>query len=387
MQLRTLALAVLIFSVAANAGEISSLNSSVRALGMGDAFTALANDSSSLFYNPAGLAKVRGINWKVLSVRAGASGIEAYKKIKDLNTESQDDFASKVNDLYGEHVWTGIGAETAVTLPMFGFAIYDHADALVRVNNPVYPEVYTSVVNDYGYVGGFGVPLSPFLQYGMNFRYVKRTGARLPYGAAFLADLDAKKIYNNVNQWGKGYGMDVGVNAVIPAPFFSATISAAWKNVGSMSFRTEDPTVNIPSEENDVTLGVALLFDTPVLSIAPAIDLRYLNSPHYQLARKLNFGVEVGLPVVDIRAGFREGYYTYGAGVNLGLFRVDAASYGVELGAYPGQIEDRRYVLEFTMELGVGNFGASGSSAGDGGSAGGSGGKSLFGGRRLKQRR
>ncbi|NJL25620.1 MAG: hypothetical protein HC902_10890 [Calothrix sp. SM1_5_4] len=32
----------------------STINSSVRALGMGDAYTSLADDSSSLFYNPAG---------------------------------------------------------------------------------------------------------------------------------------------------------------------------------------------------------------------------------------------------------------------------------------------------------------------------------------------
>jgi uncharacterized membrane protein YgcG len=368
-----------VISVGAHADEIPTLNSTTRALGMGDAFTALSNDSSALFYNPAGLAKVHGLNMKIMDIKAGASGIEAYNKIKGMNGASGSGFADKIEALYGEHVWTGVGGDMAFTMPMFGFGVYDHAGASVRVDNPVYPQVNTNVINDYGYVVGTGVPLSPFLQAGVNLRYVKRTGARLPFGAAFLADLDPKEIYSKVTGWGRGYGMDLGVNAVLPAPFFQATLSAAWKNVGQMRFSSDDPNANIPYEDNDLTLGAALLFDLPLVSIAPAVDVRYLTNTNYQLTRKINFGIEVGLPLIDIRGGFHEGYYTYGVGMNMGLFRVDAASYGVELGAYPGQIQDRRYMLEFTMELGVGNFSADGSSdkkKGSGGSGGGSGGGS-----------
>jgi len=375
--------------------ETSTLNSNVRALGMGDAYTALADDSSSLFYNPAGLARVRGINLKLFSLRVGASGLEAYSKIKDLNSDDENAYADALRELYGEHVWSGAGGSAAFTVPMIGFAIYNHADALIRIDNPVYPEIYTSVINDYGYVLGFGIPLAPVFHLGMNLKYIKRSGARMPFGASFIADLDSDAIYNNLTKWGKGYGVDLGVNFVIPAPFFSATLSAVWKNMGEISFRSEDPTADIPRELNDITLGAAFSFDTPLLSIAPAVDIRYLNREDLQLTRKLNFGIEIGIPLIDIRGGFREGYYTAGLGVNLGLIQVDAATYGVELGDYPGQIEDRRYVLELTMELGLGNFSATssggrgGSSAASGGASGSSGGgsKSFWGGRRLKQRR
>jgi len=54
-------LALVFVSARGHAHAISTLNSSVRALGMGDAFTAMADDSSALFYNPAGLARVSGI--------------------------------------------------------------------------------------------------------------------------------------------------------------------------------------------------------------------------------------------------------------------------------------------------------------------------------------
>lgn len=380
-----------VFLVASAHAETSTMNSSVRALGMGDAFTALADDSSALFYNPAGLARVRGINLKIFSLHAGASGLEAYNKIKDLDSSDQQAYANALRDLYGENVWSGLGGSTALTLPMFGFAIYDHADALIRVENPVYPEINTNVINDYGYVAGFGVPLGPFVHVGSNLRYVKRSGARMPYGASLVADLDSDKIYSKLTNWGKGYGADLGVNFVLPAPFFTATVSGVWRNVGGMSFKSDDPNTHIPSEKNDIGVGVALNFNTPLLSIAPAVDVRYLNREDLQLTRKLNFGIEVGIPLLDIRGGFHEGYYTAGLGVNMGLFKVDVATYGVELGDYPGQIEDRRYVLEVTMELGLGGFSAmGGSSDSKGSSSGGANSgrsKSIWGAGRLKQRR
>lgn len=393
MQLSITAVAALIltFAVSAHAQVQSALNSSVRALGMGDAYTALADDASALSYNPAGLARVRGLNWKVFSIHAGASGLEAYNKIKDLNNSgSGSGLSDTIDKLYGDHVWSGIGGESVFYMPMLAVGVYNRTDALIKVDNPVYPALYTEVINDYGYTAGIGVPLGPFMQAGMNLRYIKRTGARLPLGASLLADLDMDKLKDRVTGWGTGYAADTGVNIVLPAPFFTATLSAVWKNMGKTNFKSDNLTQVLPSDDNNITLGAALKFDTPLLSIAPAVDFQNLNRTDIQLARKLNLGIEIGLPLVDIRGGFREGYYTAGAGVNLGLFRVDVATYGVELGAYPGQIEDRRYVAEFTMELGVGNFSASGSNSKDGanGSSGSSGSsKSIWGSRRLKQRR
>ncbi|MGE0527380.1 MAG: hypothetical protein AB7P49_09985 [Bdellovibrionales bacterium] len=369
--------------------EISTINSTVRALGMGDAYTALSDDDSALFYNPAGLARVSGLNFKIFSLRAGANELDTYNKIRDLNTDDSDEFSEAIEDLYGEHVWSGAGASSAFTAPMIGIAVYDHIDALIRIDNPVYPEIYTSVINDYGYELGFGAPIGPFVHAGFNLKYIKRMGARVPWGASTIADLDPDVIYSNVTGWGKGYGVDTGVNLILPAPFFTATLSTVWKNLGGMKFRSDDPGADIPTEDNDITLGAALLFYTPIVSVAPAVDFRLINRPDIQLTRKINFGVEIGLPLLDLRAGFREGYYTAGAGVNLGLFRVDAATYGVELGDYPGQIEDRRYALEFTMELGIGGFTAPGVEPKGGRQATGSGSNSgsIWGGRRLKQRR
>jgi hypothetical protein len=383
------ALFLLFFAARAFAWETSTLNSSVRALGMGDAYTALADDESSFFYNPAGLARVRGLNLRIFDVDAGVSGVSAYNKIRDIQGGSGSTLADSISGLYGEHVWTGVGGDSFFTMPMFGFGVYDHAGALMQVNNPVYPQMHTKVINDYGYVMGVGVPAG-LLHMGMDLKYIKRMGTDTILGPAAVADLQSSNITSQFTGWGVGYGADLGANVVIPAPFFRAVLSAAWKNVGGITFKSANGT-DIPSEPNNITLGAGLKFDTPLLSVAPAVDVNYLNDGNLQLTRKINFGVEIGLPLIDLRGGFHEGYYTAGLGVNMGLFRVDAATYGVELGAYPGQSEDRRYVLQFTMQLGVGSFSADGSSkSGSGGKNGRSANStsdSIWGGKRLKQRR
>ena len=56
--------------------------------------------------------------------------------------------------------------------------------------------------------------------------------------------------------------------------------------------------------------------------------------------------------VGDTVIGFSQGYYSLGASLDLFLFQIDLAYYGVELGEYPGQDEDRRIQIAFTMDMG-----------------------------------
>ena len=42
--------------------DFSGMNSGARSLGMGGAYTALANDATAIFHNPAGLARINSIN-------------------------------------------------------------------------------------------------------------------------------------------------------------------------------------------------------------------------------------------------------------------------------------------------------------------------------------
>ena len=55
--------------------DFSGMNSGARSLGMGGAYTALANDATAIFYNPAGLAKINSVN--IFSSRQKLYGISS----------------------------------------------------------------------------------------------------------------------------------------------------------------------------------------------------------------------------------------------------------------------------------------------------------------------
>ena len=52
-------IALMVVASFAQARELPKFFEGVRPLGMGGAFTAVADDENALFYNPAGLARVR----------------------------------------------------------------------------------------------------------------------------------------------------------------------------------------------------------------------------------------------------------------------------------------------------------------------------------------
>lgn len=347
------ALSILSFLVAtpAVAANVYNVNTSVRALGMGNAYLGVVRDADSLFYNPAGLARVSGLNLLIADVKIGANGQEVLETVDDV--QGSADFGDTVRSLYGDHVWLGAGAKSAFTMPYFGVSVYDSLDAQLDVNNPMYPNLDIAATNDFGYAAGGAVPLGPLIHLGTSIKYIQRMGARVPFGPTFVGSLDPDSIMENVENKGRGYSLDLGLNLLIPGPV-SPVIAFVWRNVGVTSFKGDNLTLAAPPRDLDeMSLGLALNIDAGLITVNPAFDFRYLNRSDVQLGKKVHFGVEIGLPLLDIRAGFNQGYYTAGVGLNLGLIRMDAATYGEELGAYPGQREDRRYMVQFSFELGI----------------------------------
>lgn len=360
-----------IFAVLAPAAELYEINRSVRALGMGNAYTAVVDNEDSLFYNPAGIAKNSGIFWTIVDPGIGLNGIDAYDAFSDLS--SSGGFASGLNSLYGNPIWVGVNAKTAVITPYFAAAYFDSLDLGVKVNNPTATELTVDIVNDMGIALGTGFSFG-VLQFGGVVKRIDRTGARRTYGPSTIAGIidgstDVGVIFDNYSNSGIGYALDLGFNLKFPT-MISPTMSLVWKNVGDTSFSTSSPAIEAPpTEKQEMILGAGMDIGLPLMSITPSIDIKHLQDTDIQLGKKIHMGVELGLPLFDLRAGFHQGYLSYGVGVNLGLLQIDAASWGVELGEYPGQIEDRRYMVQLSIKIGF-DFGFGSSASGSTGSNG-----------------
>lgn len=363
-----------------NAAELHQTWSSVRAMGMGGAYTAVVDDGDALFYNPAALSKVSGVEWTIMDPRIGVNGPQALEVAAIASSGST--LADTLTDLYGKAIWVGGGGKTSFVMPNFGFAAFSNGDVGVNLQNPAFPELNLNYVFDYGIALGGAIDFIPNVwSIGLVAKRLNRTGTNLPVGPSVLASLDIESIKDQLKNRGTGYGLDIGTMLTIPSPI-QPTLSFSIRNFGYTSFTFEEGVQAPPRSEPDMTLGGSLTFDTPVFNITTAMDYRFLDRADIQMGKKLHLGVEFDLPLLQLRAGLNQGYYTAGATFDMGVLALDAATYGVELGEYPGQLEDRRYVVQMTLQIGLdlGLFG--GSSSGGSGSSGGSANR-----RKLKQRR
>ena len=367
MKILILILLVFMLSYKALAFQASEGWSSARALGMGNSYSAIVSDADSMFYNPAGLANNKRFAWTILDPRAGLNGIDTVTRIKDLSSADSSNFAQKLNGLYGHPIFGEAGAKTAFLAPGFGVAAFSNSNAGLYFQNPASPVLNVNYFLDYGVSVGGGFDLVPdTLKMGVVVRGVNRTGTAQAIDANSLAALDPAVLKSELARKGTGYGADFGLLATGAGPAHP-TLSFVIRDAGTTSFRSAAGTIAPQPTVSNMLVGGSLELSGPLITIRPSFDYYYIDRPSIAPLNKLHLGVEVELPLIDIRAGLNQGYYTLGAGVDLGVLRVDVATYGVELGAYPGQQEDRRYIAQVTIDFGFDpgkfGFGGSGSSS------------------------
>lgn len=383
--MRMLSLIILFFSQVSLAQRLSENYISARAAGMGNAYSAVVDNIDSVFYNPASLIKSSGFHWTIADFNLGAGGVEHLQKLSQLS----GDFGNTISQLSGK-TFSGNGyAKTGLQLGNFAFYVYENLNLGVVTSNPVSPQFDIDFTNDIGYGLSFAFPIIPsIMAMGISTKYIRRNGNRFSVLASDLASQDASYLRGLYDWNGTGYAFDTGFLFRLPGPV-SPTLSLAWKNIGGSTYKADTGSPGTPPADSDeVVAGLALNIGLPLLSIAPAIEIKHAGDPAVPFGKKLHLGVEISLLNIDIRAGVNQGYWTAGLGLGFGFLDLDLATYGVETGATVGQSEDRRYMLQFTMGLGM--------DLGSGGSGGGGGGDSGFSGdrenkvraqRRLKKRR
>ncbi len=338
----------MIFFASASATEIYEYGQSVRALGMGNAYTAIVDDTDTMFYNPAGLAKVRGMNWTLLNLNVGLSGTN-YTEISDKISSYQS--TTDLENFYGDQIWLGYAGKSVLALPYFGVGVYLSGNVSFVMHNPAYPSLTPQYIYDTGFVIGGAFPIAPMTYLGIIGKRIVRVGSEQVVSLGTVATGETSDITSSLNNRGTALGMDLGLNFVFPGDIVKPTVSFVWKDVGYTTFSKDVGTSAPPAQKDEQIVGVGAEFDLPLMTLSTALDYKHINLRDENLGKKLHVGAELSLPILDIRGGFSQGYYTYGVGVDFWLLRFDVATYGVEMGVYPGQQEDRRYQAQLTLEL------------------------------------
>lgn len=341
-------MSLVLMSEALYSKELYMRHSSVRALGMGGAFSAIARGNDALFYNPAGLAKTTEITLTALKLRAGVNGLDAYDEAEEFDT---DNLADTLRNFYGDTLWLGGGATAGISMPYFAAAIYDSFNVSADLSNPALPSFQVDFVNDYGIATGFGVNIAPGFSVGLVGKRIDRRGASLEIPVSAIADLDNESLKDEINNRGIGYSFDVGAMLSFPLET-KPTLSLVMKDVGDTAFSLKSGVRNPPTDKSQLIGALSFEIEAPGLTISPVLEMRHLEDKDIHVGKKIHMGIEIDLLGIDLRAGLYQGYYTAGLGINLGLIMLDFATYGVEMGEYPGQHEDRRYMFELTIDFG-----------------------------------
>ncbi|MBO9667533.1 MAG: hypothetical protein J7501_12060 [Bdellovibrio sp.] len=352
LKLRWILTLVLAFSSVAKAQYVFEQARSIRSLAMGGVVTPFVQGAEAVFYNPAALSRVKGLDIQLANIGVGYGGM-SIEEIQSLQNIDPND-PSTFNQLYGKRLWVGANAKAAVAFPYFGVGYMNDGEVSLELHNPALPQFNTYFRNDATYYLSGAFPLGPIFSFGMTAKRINRWGGDSQEldvtdiaGSSNLSDIG-----DHFSNKGQGYGMDVALMAELDALVLRPTIALVWQDVGNTAF-TKTAGTDAPSHINqNLSLGAGMLLDLPGLDVSLGGEVRHLMEPDIQIGKKLHLGAEVSLPIIDLRAGYNQGYLTYGVGVNLLIFRIDAVSYAEELGVYPGQNADNRYMVGISIDLG-----------------------------------
>lgn len=340
-----------LFCFALGAKELYEYGTSIRALGMGNAYLGVVDDHDALFYNPASLTRIEGIRFTLLDLGGGVNGQSALDALTEYSNSSEEG-VNRFQTLFGKQIWIGLGGKLAVTTPRFGVGIFQGGHVGFELKNPQLPEMKVDYNNDWGIVIGGAFKVGDEMSFGLNVKRINRTGGEGAFGVSQFLDGQTTNVSSGVDKRGVGYGADLGFLYRLEKVPFKPTIAASWKDVGYTTFIKETGYEAPPSIFENRSLGIAAGFDLFLIDMTAAIDFRNLTAPGEPLGKKAHLGLELGLPLIDVRVGFNQGYTTYGASLDFALVRFDLAYYSVEMGEYPGQDPDTRIQAQLVVDIG-----------------------------------
>lgn len=328
----------------------------VRPLGMGGAFTAVANDHNSIFYNAAGLAQAKSFGLGILDPYISVSE-NSLDLIDDFGDADTDD-TEEVNDLLRKYVGENNNIKVAADF-YTGFKVKDYgvmiaaiaqSDTDVSIHNPVWPEARIRSTADYGAIIGAGteIPAVKGLKVGAALKLIQRESLDKVYTAIDIADSEdfGDKIEDDMES-GTGVALDIGVlYSVSGVPFTDLDLAFTGQNIPEMDFGDAE------DAKTQYNVGAAFRQKFGILELTEAIDYMDITdnlAGDDSMEKKLHLGIEAKIPVLSVRAGLNQGYYTAGATLDFGVLRFDVASFGEEVGVYAGQKEDRQLAAQMSL--------------------------------------
>ena len=344
-----------------------------RALGMGDAFVALSDDYSGIYYNPAGLARLNtpldagmslkfdvgdlfGVAGDALNVAgehtnsftsvdsmAGDNTLVDDIMVFDrrqvgLGTSPEMHFAARSTD---PDFPLGIGA--AWFLGSNGRFMLDKGIYIPAASARVRTDLVLKLAGAIQPLPGLSIGLSPTLATYSTFEQSLSIQEYASAADTLQARLDDEK--KRIYEPGFGLGFTTGaLYDIIPTEL----------RVGAVVY---DMFLSMDHDQVPMTYSVGMAYLPAILRKQGM--LRYVNFAldiqdvlaDKSFWGKLNMGAEMNMSLAQLRGGFKGGYPCYGLLANLYFMQMEFTSWAEEAGLYVGQLEDRHYLLSFRLGI------------------------------------
>jgi hypothetical protein len=352
---------------------------STRAMGMGNAFTAVADDFSAIFYNPANLAWREDGHLRMF-IRAGASpeALKLFNEINDVKKESSDDQIQGYSDLiarhYGDHfyyrvptigmVWARPGWGIALIPADLSLDASVHRDAGPTLNVNMYED--TTLAVSYAHALHW-LPKTHGLAWGMTAKSIHRIYVGQALLAAQLAN--GGSVWNT-SQADEGLTFDADMSLSWKPPgansgnfkYIAPSFALVGRNLVDYGFKQNFHFLNKNSGEPPKLqrrLDLGSKWELPkfwVFDPHVAFDIRDIGYDQWSLKKGYHAGAEFYWKMFNWwkgywSAGVNQGYFTAGFGARMAFFNMDLATYGEEVGTDKSPQQSRRYMAELALDF------------------------------------
>lgn len=357
---------------------------SARAMGMGGASVAVADDGDAIFLNPAGIGRedgertkniLRGAQFPNVTVGANKYSLGLYRAYRDAEEKSAAVERTILEARERDVVYGYASMFPYLTVMRFqmgllasawgeGYVTRHDAPRESAYSTEGKPLAYDRTITAYGMsqtgaVAGFSLPYKQTgFSLGVTGRYAVRTSFYRDVEASAETAREEGESYSSSLNATRGVGVDVGAlwsfrSAGGPA------VGLTLRDVGDTRYRPVRATDHAEIERMNLGAGVSLRPElAKEVALLFAADVQRINDGRLPLRDKVKMGFELGVGSLlgarapfSLRAGHNLRAPSFGVGVDLLFVKIDASWLGEPVPGPSGTRVDTRGLVKASIDL------------------------------------
>lgn len=383
-----LLLTILWATPAFGGSEIKRSMTFIRALLMGGAYVAVADEPSTVFYNPATVVGLPESTWELMVPQVLGDSIFKQASVDPTAVSAQYEGMTEVDfmDQLGETVYINVNLRLPVVVrPESGtvFGLVSEVETLLEImENPVLPGLHLRASWDKILFITWAYKLSDNFYFGWTPKVVERVGIDKYYtfGELFATgalSFDSDPAYaamvagDSFMTW----GVDLGFLWKIPGyEDWNPRIGLSMLNIGEGQTESgaqrglefgprlsefDPPQAGSLSQINTIGIAVNTVDEEIRYTLAmDIVDFTRTALPGVNFLKRVKLGFEMGLGLRDdgttifsVLAGLNGLQPSFGIMSRVGIYEAGMGTYAVERGHLPGDNPDRRVAVLFGLRI------------------------------------